>query len=187
MLKLNIKDLSDRILTISIDALDTVADLHDLIVFEWALPRAKYRLVFKWERLELTHSLSQTLIKDQDTIRILYRPWIMGQVEEDKVAHAKLFWERIGKHNTSLVEGKTRDVVFYMGQSWNQTDHKDKTKIIIVFDDEIDGDWKSVFKEVALMIEEATPGIEIKWYESWGIKCSEGKDIFEVFFLHLIS
>ena len=35
MLKVNIKDLNNQILTITIDSRDTVQNLHDQIIFEW--------------------------------------------------------------------------------------------------------------------------------------------------------
>ena len=44
-----------------------------------------------------------------------------------------------------------------------------------MFDEKLYEDEKSIFKDVAIMIEGAAPCIKIQWFEALGIKISEKK------------
>ena len=98
------------------------------------------------------------------------------EIEEDKIQTALQFWYRIKKY-LSQVENNTRDIGFYMGQSWNQEGRKGRAEVQIKFTGELDEDWKSIFKEATIIIEEAAPGIEFKSLELSKNKNQKNKQI----------
>ena len=93
-----------------------------------------------------------------------------GENEENKEIEVETetalqFWQRV-KTYSKQVEGKTRDVWLLIGQSWHQLSQNNRKKVHISFDENLDDDWIKLFKDVAIKIEEAAPGIEFITDES---------------------
>ena len=87
-----------------------------------------------------------------------------GENEENKEKEVKTdtapqFWLRVITY-LRQVEGKTKDAWLLIGQSWHQLTDNYRKKVQINFDENLDDDWKKLFKDAAIKIEEAAPGIE---------------------------